>query len=122
MNDDPPVSDEPRRLRPQLSRVGNNINQLARSAKCCDAIQYVNVLDEIEPLIIRLDQLFSPSRKKRSLPLVHRRCEPTVVTRFSSGPLRPKMVMKETWNGTSLQGRVQARGGAFSSELPRVLW
>jgi len=30
---------------------------------------------------------------------------PTVgldVSRFSSGPLRPKMVMKETWNGTSL--------------------
>ena len=24
------------------------------------------------------------------------------VSRFSSGPLRPKMVMKETWNGTSL--------------------
>lgn len=38
------------------------------------------------------------------------------VSRFSSGPLRPKMVMKEIWNGTSLQGRVQTRGGAFGAE------
>ncbi|MFT9115452.1 MAG: hypothetical protein ABF443_15380 [Acetobacter malorum] len=42
------------------------------------------------------------------------------VSRFSSGPLRPKMVMKEIWNGTSLQGRVQVRGGAFSSEQRSV--
>jgi|GEM_PF-5443243 len=26
------------------------------------------------------------------------------VSRFSAGPLRPKVVVKENWNGTSLQG------------------
>lgn len=75
------IPEELRELRHQLSRVGNNLNQLARSANCGDAIQCGNVLDDIEPLITRLDQLLSPSRKKRSLRSAHRKCERAVVTR-----------------------------------------
>lgn len=79
--DGPHVPDELRALRHQLSRVGNNLNQLARSANCGDTIQCGSVLDDIDPLITRLDQLLSPSRKKRSMRTAHRKCETAVVTR-----------------------------------------
>ncbi|WP_077930580.1 MobC family plasmid mobilization relaxosome protein [Acetobacter persici] len=61
-DDGPSVSDELRKLRTQLSRVGNNLNQLAHSANCGDAVNCEAVLDEIEILIHQLDRILSRSR------------------------------------------------------------
>ncbi|WP_086652279.1 MobC family plasmid mobilization relaxosome protein [Acetobacter cibinongensis] len=77
-DDGPPVSDELRKLRTQLSRVGNNLNQLAHSANCGDAVNCEAVLDEIEILIHQLDRILSRSRKKPSRRTVRRTCDTTV--------------------------------------------
>ncbi|MCP9320347.1 plasmid mobilization relaxosome protein MobC [Acetobacter persici] len=74
----PPVSDELRRLRTQLSRVGNNLNQLAHSANCNNAVHCGSVLDEIEILIHQLDRILSRSRKKPSSRTARRTCDTTV--------------------------------------------
>ncbi|ATJ89625.1 MULTISPECIES: MobC family plasmid mobilization relaxosome protein [Acetobacter] len=73
-----PVSDELRRLRTQLSRVGNNLNQLAHSANCGNAVHCGSVLDETETLIHRLDRILSRSRKKPSSRTARRTCDTTV--------------------------------------------
>ncbi|MBS1003988.1 MobC family plasmid mobilization relaxosome protein [Acetobacter thailandicus] len=60
------VPDELRRIRHQLSRTGNNLNQLARSANCGDAVHCGAVLDDIEALIDQFDRIVSRSCKKPS--------------------------------------------------------
>ncbi|WP_082064892.1 MobC family plasmid mobilization relaxosome protein, partial [Acetobacter orleanensis] len=77
-DDGSPISDELRRLRTQLSRVGNNLNQLAHSANCGDAVHCGSVLDEIETLIHRLDRILSRSRKNPSSRTAYRTCDTTV--------------------------------------------
>lgn len=77
-DDSPPVSDELRRLRTQLSRVGNNLNQLAYSANCGDAVHCGSVLGDIETLIHRLDRILSRSRKKPSRRIARRTYDTTV--------------------------------------------
>ncbi|MCP1232138.1 MobC family plasmid mobilization relaxosome protein [Acetobacter indonesiensis] len=80
-DDGPPLSDELRRLRTQLSRVGNNLNQLAHSANCGDAIQCECMLDEIGMLIGQLDQMLSRSRKSPSFRSAPRTCDDADMTR-----------------------------------------
>lgn len=77
-DDSPPISDELRKLRHQLSRVGNNLNQLAHSANCGDAVHCGSVLDEVETLIHQLDRILSRSRKKPSSRTARRTCDTTV--------------------------------------------
>ncbi|MCX2562020.1 MobC family plasmid mobilization relaxosome protein [Acetobacter farinalis] len=77
-DDGPSISDELRRLRTQLSRVGNNLNQLAHSANCGDAVHCRSVLGDIETLIHRLDRILSRSRKKPSRRIARRTCDTTV--------------------------------------------
>lgn len=77
-DDGPPVSDELRRLRTQLSRVGNNLNQLAHSANCGDAVHCGSVLAEIEILIHQLDRILSRSRKNPFHRTARRTCDTTV--------------------------------------------
>lgn len=54
-HDGHPVPEELPRIRQQLSRVGNNLNQLARSANCEDAVRCGCVLDDLDMLICQLD-------------------------------------------------------------------
>lgn len=77
-DDSPPISDELRGLHTQLSRIGNNINQLTHSANCSDAVNCRSVLDEIETLILKLDCILSRSRKKPSSRTARRTCDTTV--------------------------------------------
>ena len=77
-DDGPPVSDELRRLRTQLSRVGNNLNQLAHSANCGDAVHCGSVLGEIDTLIHQLDRILSRSRKKPSSRTARRTCDTAI--------------------------------------------
>ncbi|MBS1050231.1 MobC family plasmid mobilization relaxosome protein [Gluconobacter japonicus] len=77
-DDGPSVSDELRKLRTQLSRVGNNLNQLAHSANCGDAVHCGAVLDEIETLIHQLDRILSRSRKNPSSRTARRKSDTTV--------------------------------------------
>ncbi|MGV4878566.1 plasmid mobilization relaxosome protein MobC [Acetobacter indonesiensis] len=77
-DDGPPISDELRRLRNQLSRIGNNLNQLAHSANCSDGVHYGSVLNDIETLIHQLDRILSRSRKKPSRRTARRTCDTTV--------------------------------------------
>lgn len=77
-DDGPSVSDELRRLRPQLSRVGNNLNQLAHSANCGDAVHCGSALNDIETLIHQLDRILSRCRKKPSRRIARRTCDTTV--------------------------------------------
>lgn len=79
-HDGPRVSDELRGIRHQLSRVGNNLNQLAHSANCGDAVHCGAVLDEIERLIQNLDCLLHRSRRNRSDRSARRRCARPVTT------------------------------------------
>ncbi|WP_167386126.1 plasmid mobilization protein [Gluconobacter cerinus] len=58
---------ELRLLRLELSRIGNNLNQLAHAAHCGEAVRCGNVLDAIEITKDRTDSLL------RSLPLLRRR-------------------------------------------------
>ncbi|MFT9063199.1 MAG: MobC family plasmid mobilization relaxosome protein [Acetobacter persici] len=77
-DDGPPVSDELRGLRTQLSRVGNNLNQLAHSVNCGDAVHCGSVLNDVETLIHQLDRILSRSRKKPSNRTARRTCDTTV--------------------------------------------
>ncbi|MCI1483958.1 MAG: MobC family plasmid mobilization relaxosome protein, partial [Acetobacter fabarum] len=63
-----------------LSRVGNNLNQLAHSANCGDAVHCGAVLDEIERLIQHLDCLLPRSRRNRSDRSARRRCDRSALT------------------------------------------
>ncbi|OAG77373.1 hypothetical protein Amal_01360 [Acetobacter malorum] len=74
------VPEELRGIRHQLSRVGNNLNQLAHSANCGDAIQCGCVLDEIDILIRQLDQMLSRSRKSPSIRPAPRTCDAADMT------------------------------------------
>ena len=58
---------ELRLLRQELSRIGNNLNQLAHAAHCGEAVRCGDVLDAIEAIKDRTDRLL------RSLPLPRRR-------------------------------------------------
>lgn len=77
-HDGPRVPDELRGIRHQLSRVGNNLNQLAHSANCGDAVHCGAVLDEIERLIQNLDCLLPRSRRNRPDRSARRRCALTL--------------------------------------------
>lgn len=58
---------ELRLLRLELSRIGNNLNQLAHAAHCGEAVRCGEVLDAIETTKDRTDRLL------RSLPRPRRR-------------------------------------------------
>ncbi|MFT8483712.1 MAG: plasmid mobilization relaxosome protein MobC [Gluconobacter cerinus] len=58
---------ELRLLRQELSRIGNNLNQLAHAAHCGEAVRCGDVLDAIEATKDRTDRLL------RYLPLPRRR-------------------------------------------------
>lgn len=74
-HDGPQVLDELRGIRHQLSRVGNNLNQLAHSANCDDVVHCGTVLNEIEKLIQHLDRLLPRSRRHRPDRSARRRCD-----------------------------------------------
>ncbi|MFT9366589.1 MAG: plasmid mobilization relaxosome protein MobC [Gluconobacter sp.] len=61
------LAPELRLLRLELSRIGNNLNQLAHTAHCGEAVRCGDVLDAIETTTDRTDSLL------RSLPLPQRR-------------------------------------------------
>ncbi|MFT8803546.1 MAG: plasmid mobilization relaxosome protein MobC [Gluconobacter cerinus] len=77
-DDSPPISDELRGIRTQLSRVGNNLNQLAHSANCGDTVHCGSMLDEIEILIHQFDRILSRSRKNPSRRPARRTCDTAV--------------------------------------------
>lgn len=79
-HDGPRVPDELRGIRHQLSRVGNNLNQLAHSANCGDVVHCGTVLNEIEKLIQHLDRLLPRSRRNRPDRSARRRCDRPAVT------------------------------------------
>lgn len=79
-DDGPRVPDELRGIRHQLSRVGNNLNQLAHSAHCGDAVHCWAVLDEVEKLIQNLDRFLPRSRRNRSDSSARRRCDRSAPT------------------------------------------
>lgn len=79
-HDGPHVPDELRGIRHQLSRVGNNLNQLAHSANCGDTVHCGAVLDEVEKLIPHLDRLLPRSRRNRPDRSARRRCDRPAVT------------------------------------------
>lgn len=76
-----PVPEELRGIRHQLSRAGSNLNQLAHSANCGDAIQCGCVLDDLDVLIGQLDQILSRSRKSPSIRPAPRTCDAAHMTR-----------------------------------------
>lgn len=80
-HDGRPVPEELRGIRHQLSRVGNNLNQLAHSANCGDAIQCGCVLDKIDVLIRQLDQMLARSRKIPSFRAARPKCDEAHMTR-----------------------------------------
>ena len=57
-------------LRHALSRIGNNLNQLAHSAHCGDAVQCESVLSDLEIKLHQIDSLLARSRNSSS----QRRC------------------------------------------------
>ncbi|MBF0889735.1 plasmid mobilization relaxosome protein MobC [Gluconobacter sp. LMG 1745] len=63
----PELALELRLLRLELSRTGNNLNQLAHAAHCGEAVRCGDVLDAIEATKDRTDRLL------RFLPLPRRR-------------------------------------------------
>ncbi|OUI89446.1 hypothetical protein HK11_12185 [Acetobacter sp. DmW_043] len=69
------VTDELREIRCQLSRAGNNLNQLVHSAHCGDAVHCGAVLDELETLIRQCDEILSRSGRASA----RRRCERSAV-------------------------------------------
>lgn len=79
-HDGPHVPDELRAIRHQLSRVGNNLNQLAHSANCGDAVHCEGVLNEIEKLIQHLDYLLPHSRRNHPDRSARRRCDRPALT------------------------------------------
>nr|WP_215762466.1 plasmid mobilization relaxosome protein MobC [Acetobacter sp. P1H12_c] len=80
-HDGRPVPEELRGIRHQLSRVGNNLNQLARSANCEDTVRCGCVLDDLEMLICQLDEILSRSRKSPSIRPAPRPCDEAHMTR-----------------------------------------
>lgn len=79
-HDGPHVPDELREIRQQLARVGNNLNQLAHSANCGDAVRCGSVLNEIEKLIQHLDHLLPRSRRNHPDRSAPRRCDRPALT------------------------------------------
>ncbi|NHO41857.1 plasmid mobilization relaxosome protein MobC [Acetobacter fabarum] len=79
-HDGPHVPDELRGIRHQLSRVGNNLNQLAHSANCGDVVHCGPVLNEIEKLIQHLDHLLPHSRRNHHGRSARRRCDRPALT------------------------------------------
>ncbi|WP_415495636.1 plasmid mobilization protein [Acetobacter sp.] len=57
-------------LRHSLSRIGNNLNQLAHSAHCGDSVHCGAVLSELEHRLHRIDHLLARSGH----PSTRRRC------------------------------------------------
>lgn len=57
-------------LRHALSRIGNNLNQLAHSAHCGDAVYCETILSELENRLHQIDQLLTRSGQ----PSTGRRC------------------------------------------------
>ncbi|GBR19688.1 MobC family plasmid mobilization relaxosome protein [Asaia spathodeae] len=55
-----------RKLRGELGRIGNNLNQLAHSANCGDAVRAGNVLDALEATKDRVDVLLKSLRVTRT--------------------------------------------------------
>jgi len=55
-----------RKLRGELGRIGNNLNQLAHSAHCGDAVRAGNVLDALEATKDRVDVLLKSLRVTRT--------------------------------------------------------
>ena len=60
------VSVSLRKLRGELGRIGNNLNQLAHSAHCGDAVRAGNVLDALEETKDRVDVLLKSLRVTRT--------------------------------------------------------
>ncbi|MFT9015848.1 MAG: plasmid mobilization relaxosome protein MobC [Acetobacter sp.] len=58
------VGSELRSLRHALSRIGNNLNQLAHSAHCGDHIHYGETLIELEDRLHQIDGLLVQSRSR----------------------------------------------------------
>ncbi|GBR18717.1 MobC family plasmid mobilization relaxosome protein [Asaia spathodeae] len=55
-----------RKLRGELGRIGNNLNQLAHSAHCGDAVRAGDVLDALEETKDRVDVLLKSMRVTRA--------------------------------------------------------
>jgi len=55
-----------RKLRGELGRIGNNLNQLAHSANCGDAVRAGDVLDALEATKNRVDVLVKSLRVTRT--------------------------------------------------------
>ncbi len=55
-----------RKLRGELGRIGNNLNQLAHSAHCGDAVRAGDVLDALEKTKDRVDVLLKSMRVTRT--------------------------------------------------------
>ncbi|RUT25692.1 plasmid mobilization relaxosome protein MobC [Asaia sp. W19] len=55
-----------RKLRGELGRIGNNLNQLAHYANCGDAVRAGNVLDALEKTKDRVDVLLKSLRVTRT--------------------------------------------------------
>ena len=55
-----------RKLRGELGRIGNNLNQLAHSAHCGDAVRAGDVLDALEATKDRVDVLLKSLRVTRT--------------------------------------------------------
>jgi len=60
------VSASLRKLRGELGRIGNNLNQLAHSAHCGDAVRAGNVLTALEATKDRVDVLLKSMRVTRT--------------------------------------------------------
>ncbi|MFT9026609.1 plasmid mobilization protein [Acetobacter indonesiensis] len=75
-HDSRPVPEELRELRHQLSRVGNNLNQLAYSAHCGDHIHCGETLTELEDRLHQIDRLLAQSQSRPP----RRRCARTAKT------------------------------------------
>lgn len=69
-NDGQQVCSELYSLRHALSRIGNNLNQLAHSAHCGDSVHCGAVLSELENRLHQIDHLLAHSGQ----PSARRRC------------------------------------------------
>ncbi|KXV56748.1 MULTISPECIES: plasmid mobilization relaxosome protein MobC [Acetobacter] len=65
-NDSQKICSELYGLRQTLSRIGNNLNQLAHSAHCGDAVQCESVLGDLEIKLHQIDSLLARSRNSPS--------------------------------------------------------
>lgn len=69
-DDSQKVCSELYHLRHALSRIGNNLNQLAHSAHCKDSVHCGEMLAELEDKLHQIDSLLARSRNRPS----RRRC------------------------------------------------